>query len=581
MYHTNAKATLGLYDDGAKAVMTPSVTGPLQPWSNINCLKQDEVMWEKWATTEIDRFRSDNTYRWFPRPADMNNYCWSVWGSELSNDSGELSTPIIITLDFDTPRTSVGFDIHFDVPGDEWMTSVFVEWFDATGFRLSNRTYSPDKAFFFASNFVPRFSKVVFTFTGTSKPRRYAKIMNIDIGHLHVFQDSDILNLTVNEEYDPISQELRVNTMSLKVWDPDYDFSFLNRDSFAAGITDYQQIHLWEYVEGEEVYMGKFYLNTWKCPSQNTATFTGKDIVGTMDGDYHQGGIYVDKPAGELIAEIFNGGYEYYLDPTLSNIKLNGWLPNARVRDNLKQVAFAINANIITARDSKVNIVPDTFRSHTYYSFTRQFISGTSFELDSRVTSIILYSHTYSKGILVEELHKATYSPGEYIINFDDPVHDYTAEGATLLTRHPNWCTIRVTTNTEVTISGIKYVDSITQFEHIPDNLPPIVVTNIERFEKGTLVSLDRVDMILQRLAAYFDKRIIANCLVRLEPNELLADTVTMDTWHGNRFRGVVHKMKIDMANGFRADCELHGELAPADFLYFMPEIHMSNDVVI
>lgn len=586
MYHTNCKVTLGLYDDGAKAVMTPSVTGPIQPWSNINCLKEDSIEWERWGTLEKNRFKNDGSWEWMP-DLPATDYCWSIWGSELSNDLGALSTPIVITLNFENPRTTVGFDIHFDVPGEEWASEMQIEWFDQTGFRLSSRTYTPDRAYYFASNFVTGFTRVVFTFTATSKPGRYFKLMNIDMGHLHTFssETATIFECSINEDYDPTSQELTVNTFSLKAWDPDSDFSFLNRDSFAAGITDYQSINVWEYVEGEEVFMGKFYLNTWKCPSQNVAEFTGKDIVGTMDGDYHQGGIYANKLASELVAEIFSGGYEYNLDSTLASVRLNGWLPSDTVRHNLKQVAFALGANIITARDNKVNIVPDQFRSHTFYSFSRQFLSGTSFELLPLVTNIILYTHNYSTGTLLEELHKETFSStGDYIINFNAPVHNYsvTSGNATILYSHPNWCTIRVNnSSSEVVIEGYYYVDSVGQLERTPSTLPPIYTTNIKRFENGTLVGRYNGTQILDRLAAYYNQRIIGTCLVRLEPDELIGDQVTMTSWHDNRLRGNVEEYQIDLAQGFRAGCKLVGDLAPADWEYFMTEIIMDSDVVI
>lgn len=582
MYQTSTLAELGLYDDGAKEVMSVAVSGPLQSFANPQCLLQDSVTWENWFTGEPNRSYLDGAGIWMPD--NFAGYCWSIWGSELSSATdGTLATPIVVTLSFATPRTTVGFDIHFDVPGNEWMQELTIVWYDASGRQLTRRTYTPDAPYYFASNFVNGFSRVVFTFNKTSKPERYAKIMNIDMGHLHVFNDTTIFEAKIDEEFDPTSQELTVNTFSLKAWDPDADFSFLNRKSFEAGITDYQAFNVWEFVEGEKVFMGKFYLDTWKAPSQNTAEFTAKDIVGTMDGDYHQGGIYVNKLASELIDELFLGQYAYYLDPSLRSVRLSGWLPNDTVRHNLKQIAFALGANIITARDNKVNIVPDTYRSHTFYDFSRQFVSGTSFELKKRVTRIIIHAHTYSKGTLLEQLHTETYSPGEYIINFDEPVHDYkvTSGNASITFSHANWATIRVTASSEVTIEGYKYVDSITEITRVPEDLPPIVTTNIERFETGTLVGLYNVEKIADRLEAYFAKRIQGNCLVRLEPDELLADTITMRGWHDSRLRGIVERYTIDLAKGFRAECLMTGELTAGDWLYFMPEIYMDNDVVI
>lgn len=555
---TSTLITMSIYDLTAREDMTVNINqGQLQNFSTIQNFYKDNVYWEKWQTLETDRFVLDGTFE--PMPDDMSTVDWGLWSSSYVD-------PVIdLELVFGSPHTTVGFTFKFDVPVGEWGYKIDMTWYDADGKVLSGKTAYPDEADYFVMNQVIGFTRVVIKITSTVPNERYIKLMNIDPGHLQKFFDGSLRTATINEDVSLDCTELTINTLDFSVYSPTYEFSFLNYEGQFVGLYSGLQIDVYEYADGPIYYIGRYYLSTWESESEARSTFHAKDIIGNLDNTTHQGGIYNNVTAQSIFDEILSD-YNYTIDPEIGQQILSGWLPAQARRLNLKQVAFATGGVINTTRSAGIHIAPIRDISVTYFDETRQFLSGRTVAQESEpVTDIYVTTHAFGLGTLVETLHEQHYSsPGNYIINLDDPAHSFTVTGATVRTAHPNWLTINVPSAGDVLITGIKYVDSQTVYQKSIDDLPTHIHTNIARFEDAYLVSLDNVEDVVERLELYYSQRIIQTFRARINDEKLL-DTVIADTWHSSKIRGQSYHMTINLTGGFIATIQMRGKQLPYD----------------
>ena len=128
--------------------------------------------------------------------------------------------------------------------------------------------------------------------------------------------------------------------------------------------------------------------------------------LGKLTQMAHRGGIYVEKPAGELIREIC-GDVSVAVDQVFEDIPVYGWLPyvtpkgdggarTGSARDNLMQVLFAIGGNLRATNDGGLTVANLPITVCSIIDKNRLWMDETSITTEPPVSSINVLEHHYT-----------------------------------------------------------------------------------------------------------------------------------------------------------------------------------------
>jgi len=491
--------SFGLVDATAKPDSTFLATDK-QPFVNLQQLKRDELEIKRFATLEKDYFRLDGTFELFPdNPGD---YDFGLWSASMSDENGEFETSVVLTIDFTEPHNSLGLTFTFHETTGDYCNSLNVKWYDASNDLLSNMNYVPDSVVYFADNEIENYRKIVITFYSTNRPYRYLKLSQVDFGQIKLFEERDLISANALEEIDPISSELRINTLDFTLYSENAEFSILNPEGIFSRLQQRQPLRVYEYLDGVKKNMGTYYLDEWENEDEYNINMKAIDLVGIIDGTNFQGGTYNNVAAGVIIQQIMqSASAEYELDSSLANKILSGIIPVCTHREALQQVVFAIGGIVDCSRTHKIIIYPMPTILSAHIGKDRKFI-GHKLKLKPLVTGVEVIAHNYING---EDNPKifGVYNP----------------------------------------------------------NLTPGDKVNIVTVEDATLVSDSNALEVAQRVYDYYQMRHQDEGEVLLQ-NEECGQFVTIYSLNEQKIQGIVEKLDIDLTGGFIANATITGGVA-------------------
>ncbi len=493
---TKTAISFGLVDVTAKPDST-FIADDKQPFIDLTQLKRDELEIRKFATLEKDYFRLDGTFELFPD--EPTEYNFGLWSASMSGENGEFASPVVLAIEFSEPHSSLGLTFTFHEPTDDYCNSMNVKWYGASNDLLSDMNYEPDSTVYFADNPIENYEKIVITFYSTNKPYRYLKLSQLDFGQIKLFSGRDLISANVLEEVDPISSELRINTLNFTLYSEDAEFSILNPEGVFKLLQQRQPLKVYEYLDGVKKNIGTYYLDEWENEDEYNINMTGMDLIGVIDGTNFAGGTYNNVPAGVIIAEIMSSAdAEYELDESLGNKMLSGMIPVCTHREALQQVAFAIGGIADCSRTHKIKIYPMPNVVSGSIGKDRKF-QGHKLKLKPLVTGVEVTAHNY--------------------INGED---------------HPQ-------------IFGVYNT-----------NLSPGDKSNVLTVEDATLVSNSNALEVAQRIYDYYQMRHQDEGETLLQ-NEECGQLVTIDNLNEQKIQGIVEKLDIDLTGGFIANAVITG----------------------
>ncbi len=553
---TKTSIEFGLVDVTAKQDGTFTTTDK-QDFIDLTQLKRDSLEVRKLATLEKDFFRLDGTFELFPDTPQ--NYDFGLWSKIMSGENGEFETPIILTIDFTENHSSLGLTFTFYEPTEDYCNNLNVKWYDGTNTLLSDMDFTPDKAIYFADNKIENYKKIVITFYGTNKPYRYLKLSQIAFGQIKVFDSNDLISANILEEVDPISAELRINTLDFVLHNKNAEFSIINPSGIYALLQERQPLTAYEYLDGLKKNMGTFYLDDWQNESESTFSMSAIDLIGVIDGTDFKGGIYTNVNAGVIINEIMtSANADYEIDTSLSLIKLSGYIPICTHREALQQVAFVIGGIVDCSRSNKIKIYKAPAESSVTISYSRK-LQGHKVKLKTLVTGVEVTSHNYVASTETVELFKNNLSVGTHEITFNEPVHSLSITGATIGKSGANYAVINVTVAGQIILSGKKYIDNTKVVGVYNPNLPAGEKTNIVSVKKATLISDSNASIVAQRLYDYYQNRLEDEGRIILR-DEKCGDLVVLDSLHEQQIQGYIEKLDINLTGGFIANATIVGD---------------------
>ena len=197
----------------------------------------------------------------------------------------------------------------------------------------------------------------------------------------------------------------------------------------------------------------KFYLKDVKRISKGKYRFECVSAIGMLNESNHPGGIYNGALITNVLDEIF-GGIPYELDPIAQNIKLYGWLPYAKKRDNLQQITIATALSVVAKEDGTPYLTALSSNVKSTFNADR-LVLGASVEAGSPCTVLQVTEHQFLESdeeiILCNESFVTT-----KIILFSEPVHDLVISGGTIIESSANHAT--VTGEGNVLLTGKRYI---------------------------------------------------------------------------------------------------------------------------
>lgn len=259
-------------------------------------------------------------------------------------------------------------------------------------------------------------------------------------------------------------------------------------------ILDFQRnVKLLYYIKSDRPLV--FRVQNIKRIASNLYEISATSTLGLLSEGQHMGGIYTGQTAEDVIQDIC-GSVPVIIKDVLKKIKLYGWLPIAAPRDNLSQVLFAIGATLKTDLDGILRIegLWDGISGQVPQD---NMYTDANVDYSSRITQVIVTEHQYVSWTEEKQLFEGTAQEGD-IITFDEPMHDLTADGFTILASGANWAKVSAGAGT---LTGKTYIHNARQ---ISRDVQEAQAPNVKTVEDATLVSLANSQAVAQRLVDYY-----------------------------------------------------------------------------
>ena len=312
------------------------------------------------------------------------------------------------------------------------------------------------------------------------------------LGEVIEFRDRDIIEAKVTYEINPLSMELPASTAEVSIYTTNSDFNPFSDAIYFQALKINTPADLVEYVNGTEIYIGRFYINEWNNPSIGVIKFYLQDAIGSMDSIMFDGLFYEQPTNISTIVNVLNlqAPCDIVIDPAIYNVELKGYIPNGvSLRAALQQVCFAAGAYAKTQGIDHIFIKPARFADSgavvipAYYDNLSAIYDDINVrysdiivddvitdleKLDKQeltilpiVTGIELTAHYYVKSDEAEVISDSLLVPGDYKIVYEKPYGDVSVEGNVLALEYgTNSVSFNVPATTQVTITGYPYNDN-------------------------------------------------------------------------------------------------------------------------
>lgn len=559
---TAPRVSFGLYGLEIKQDSIPSTAETLQPFSKIADLKTDNATSRPFATFEPDFWLLDGGYKFLPSNTAMVHV--GMMSQAMSDANCNFTVPPILTIDFKTAHSMDSLTLRFSQYTGDFAAQINIKYYDATGLLLRNDNYAPTSTEFSTNQSVNNFKKIVLTFKSTNRPYRYLRLCGIDYGRLVNFTGSSIKGADVVEETNMLGASIPIDTLELKLFSADAQFSIINPTGSYTALRQRQPLAVYETIGNQSVFIGQFYLDKWENTSDTEIRFSCIDLLGVLDTMTYRGGIWLGTGISlqTLIEQILEPIYAPYdFDVNLSGVMIKGWIPICTYREALQQIAFAAGAYISCARFGAIKIYKSkiALSSAASNAITKaEKGQDQSLTLKPMVTAVEVTAHNYISSTESKQLFNGNLEAGTHEITFDQPMHDLNISGGTITESWANYAIIQVATAGIVTLNGQIYKDTTQVYTVRNTTLDSTIKPNVLKVEDATLVNSSNLIDVTQRVYDYYQQRYRQKVKL-FAPTVEIGDVVTIDTLYNKKIRGVVEKMSIDLSGGFVVQAEITG----------------------
>lgn len=565
-----------LVDVTAKDDSTPSITDNAS-FANVQLLKDENHTVNDYMTLEWNYSVLDGTMQHMPD--NLVNAGYPVFSEEMSDVSGEYEQDHDFVAQFTGPHSSSG--ISFSFVGD-FPKEITVTWYKQNGTVLIEKVFQPDRKNYFFDYKVEDYYKVAASFSGSVTPYRFLKMQNVEYGYELIFTSETIREAKVLEEVDPISAELRINTLDFTVYDPSREFNILNQKGKYSLFQSRQEIRAREIVNGLSIDMGTFYLESKESQNEVEISFHAVDGLGIIDKtNFIKGKIYTNVTAQTIIDEIMaSAGWEKYeIANELKNVRLSGYIGICSHRQALQQVAFALRALVDCSRTNLIRIYRQNTSADIKIKDDRIFLDGEKVTAKEYISRVEITTHQYEHSEERKDLFDGILPAGLNEITFQKPAENLLASAGTIVESGVNYAVIRMTEPGECKVTGNEYTDMQSTFIRNTEEVQANETGKVISVKDATLVSNSNVYLLAERLFDYYSLRRSLNIRYVLEA-EHTGRWVSVKSQYGMYINGGIESQDIDLAGGFLSSASITGyNTLETDFFYTGKEVYTGEKI--
>ena len=365
-----AKVSFEILDIEAYQDANFTVTGeaPISRLSqSINKIRE---MSHKYATFERDYFALDGS-SYLPPKENEGDSELGWWSDVLSGDDGTFAVSPIMEFTFTTTHNSIGLTFTFDTSANEYPTDFSVEVFGSTDTLITSETITNNSnAIYFYETPLENYKRIKITVLKWSKPKRRAKIVEVDFGVVREYTGDKLISLKIVEDN------------AFNILNPNGIYKFLKTNqemSAEIGLLIGEQKY--EYLS-----MGNYFLTDWTVEEGSmTSTFIGRDIFTKLDVIMYTNLLQNTNLYDLAIDVLTQANVEKYeLDEGLKIIPTVGFKNPIKAREALQMIAIAGRSVVRQVRGGSV--ILEQFGELTfetgYVTFTGQEFAGAYPQVD-------------------------------------------------------------------------------------------------------------------------------------------------------------------------------------------------------
>jgi hypothetical protein len=413
-------------------------------------------------------------------------------------------------------------------------------------------------------------------------------IIQIEVGEQTLeFSGEEVAIANLIEEINPISVEIPISAIEFNIISSDTTLSMFDGEVFQL-LSERLPVTVYESIDGENTFIGKFYLEEWENVSEYEFHFRAIDIIGVLDTIDYDGGFWSTATTLQTVLSAILDPIDvlFSVDATIQDVEISGWNPPGTYREAVQQVCFAAKATTSTFGSDRLLINPIEIPIGVYDRkvMDSEKLMEQSIKLQPLVTSIELISHNYTQGDELKTIFEKYLEPGFYKIVFDQPYYDIiidgpgyapelfiTDDGEFIVTDDdeyievggeyvfgPNSLSLDVQEAGTVTITGYPWIDSKRSFTFYESVEQEYANKNALKVDSATMINVDNAQSVLDQMRDYYRQRYTKN--ISLLPSETqIGDMLLTNTIYQKHILGIVQKMDFNLTGGYIAKTDMLG----------------------
>lgn len=386
----------------------------------------------------------------------------------------------------------------------------------------------------------------------------------------NVFLGEQITSINITKESDVLSVSLIENNCDFELFIKETDELALDASSPFV-------------IYHNDVVVMVTYLDDYKRKGKNKWTVSTSDAIGRLDLFEFEGDVYFDKPATELLTEIFaKTDVEFVLNADLEGVLVSGRIPYTTCREALSQVLFAVGCFTYipeTLQSEKTCIYISPCNGVSFFAFLEipknRVISGTITLAQQKNTGIEIMSHDYVDDADMKRVggvkmpsHKTgeePYQTTEYVF-FENPivpeglyVNGSTSSNVEIVTATANFAELRLTSTRNTNNRNGLYAHNYEHTTSLVGKYVENAVGQIIAIENKTLITDQNIDDALYRCFEYYTKpeeltakilegkHVAEDGTVTYDESVAVGDIVTIPTDYQGTYTGRIIKEKYNL----------------------------------
>lgn len=465
-------------------------------------------------------------------PGDTSG-CFAVISKEVSDENGDFTADLTLTLTSNGKYSSQGLTFIFDERINRFPKRISAKWYGGSTL-LSEKSFAPNAAVYFAQNQVEGYSKLIITFSGVNMPYNRLTIKNIIFGKIREFGRPDVESFSLLHEIDPVGASIKINTL---------DFSLNQKNDIAFVFQEKQPIRC--YFDDELA--STTFIKSYQRNSRYSYDIKSEDYIGLLDDTTFMGGMYSEKLLSALIGEILDPvGVPHALSDGLASVTVSGYIPVCSRREALRQTVFAAGAVADTSWSGYVDIYTLDDKVSAALDGTNVFTGGQT-RIKDKLTELHLTAYSYapvSDALTAYDAADSGTGSGIKVL-FSEPLHDLSITNGSITESGVNYAII--TANDGCVLTGRKYdkTQSVTVIRN------PNILTgdkeNIKEISDFTLVNRSNAQSLAQKCFDYYSNRYEISEKI-IVGNIKVGDKITQSYGYMNDITGRISSMKFSVS---------------------------------